>query len=71
MMLHLHQPLDPDFYLLCLCYAERTHAMKKQYLQVGTKAASNFDDIICVTIFNIFRGSLFNMIKQEMFSEKS
>lgn len=45
--------------------------MKKQYLQVGTKAASNFDDIICVTIFNIIRGSLFNMIKQEMFSEKS
>lgn len=45
--------------------------MKKQYLQFGTKKVSNFDDIVCVTIFNIFRGSLFNMIKQKMFSEKS
>lgn len=45
--------------------------MKKQYLQVDTKKVSNFDDIIGVTIFNIFRGSLFNKIKLEMISKKS
>lgn len=37
--------------------------------QIGTKKVSNFD-IICVTIFNIL-GGLFNMIKLEMFSEKT
>lgn len=45
--------------------------MKQQHLLVGTEKVSNFHDIIWVTIFNIFRGNLFSMIKLEMFCEKS
>lgn len=45
--------------------------MKKQYLQVGTKKVSNFDDIICLTIFNTLGGLIFIRINLEMFSEKS